>query len=173
MEQIMDYETAQKIFGSIVSGTIIAFDSQTVVPLLGGKSNPMLGRVFKHMTAAQAMVFGNVNSSAFVNMVRRRLILEGKDPNDYQPSERKWGTRIKGTAFVENKGEYYVEVLFLRPGNVVYYYNGQVIDKSEIIGFNPRDPSEESQGGLSNKVYIRTFKLASLISVRAFKQAWT
>jgi len=83
---------------------------------------------------------------------------------EFQPGPRQWGKRIDGTPFVEHKGKTYLECIFLKPGKSTYYLDGQVIEKKDIIGLPEK--KEGDQGGLKNKVIIRTFALDSIMRVR-------
>ena len=168
----MDYETARTVFGSLAGGTFVGIDTLTEVKLTGGRSNPHQGQVRKRMTGAQVMVFSNDQSNAYENMVRRRLAEEGRDPDSFQLGPRAWGTRIAGTPFVEHKGQYYLETIFLRAGAVQYELDGVAVDPADIQGLPERRESEDSQAGLERKVVIRTFALDSIIGLRAHGVQW-
>ncbi len=98
-------------------------------------------------------------------MVKRRLKKEGKDPGDFQLSARAWGTRIPNTAFVEHKGQFYVEVIFIKAGAVMYELDGVECDIDTIEGA-PEDREPTGQGGLVNQVIIRTLKCESITRIR-------
>lgn len=167
----MKYETAQKVFATLAGGTFVGLDSETKVPLAGGKKNPQQGRVTKQMFGATVMCFSNSNSNAYNNMVKRRLAAEGKDPEKFQLSPRVWGTRILETCFVEHNGKHYLEVIFLRPGPIQYLLDGRPIDESDIIGLKD-SPEPTGQAGLENQVIIRTFALESVTALRANGAEW-
>lgn len=169
----MDYQTAQNVFGSLAGGTFVGIDTRTEVKLTGGRKNPQAGRVTKVMRGAQIMVFTNAETNAYDAMVRRRLADEGKDPSTFELGERAWGTRVTGTPFVEHKGEYYLETIFMRPGTVEYELDGAVIPKDQIVGLPETRDNPDSQAGLANKVVIRTFKLDSIIGLRAMGVDWS
>jgi len=152
MKQVINKSIAQ-IFSAMNGNTIISMDTETVPVLKGGKSNPLQGRVTKVMRGASVMVFQNKNSNGYENMVRRRLEKEGKDV-DFQVGPRAWGTRVEGTPIVEHKGKTYLEVIFLRAGEVEYRLDGKAID-AELVG--EQTSSNGQQAGLDNKVVIRTF----------------
>ena len=153
-----------------VSGTdFVGIDTITTPVLKGGKSNPMQGRVEKHMTGASVMVFQNKNSSGYANMVERRLLAEGKDPASFELSPRAWGERVAGLPSVEHKGAEYLEVIFLKAGQVSYTLDGQPIAQGDIIGL--KDAAESTQGGLEAKVIIRTFKADSIKTIRISGQS--
>ena len=148
----------------VLGASFVGLDTLTIPTLKGGKGNPMQGEVAKFNEGSSVMVFQNKNSNGYENMVMKRLIAEGKNPESFELGKRTWGTRIEGTPLIEHKGEYYLEVIFLKSGEVSYYHEGKEIHKNEVIGLEEKE--EGKQGGLDNKVIIRTFKVASLISVR-------
>lgn len=152
--------------------TFISIDTETDVKLTGGKKNPMQGRVKKRVTGSNVMVFQNKNTNGYANMVRRRLEKEGKDPDSFELKPRTWGKRLKGTPFVEHKGEYYIEVIFLHPGKTEYLLDGKVVPKDVIVGLPPAK-KEAHQGGLDNKVIIRTYKVSSIKGITIDKQHYT
>lgn len=133
--------------------------------LTGGKSNPHLGRVRKINEGSKILFFRNTSGSGYNNMVKRRLEKEGKDPETFKLSPRAWGSRIPNTPFIEHKGNFYLEAIFVSSGKTHYELDGKKVDASEIQGLPVR--KESHQGGLSenNKVVIRSFKLESLVKV--------
>lgn len=134
--------------------------------------NPHYGRVTKRMSGASVMVFQNKSGSAYGAMVERRLKKEGKDPASFELQPRKWGERLTGTPFVEHNDQLYLEVIFLKPGKVEYMIDGKVVPKDSIIGLRDRAMDPE-QGGLEDKVVIRTFKVDSLERITINKTAYT
>jgi hypothetical protein len=148
-----------------VKGTkLLSIDISTEPTLLGGKKNPMKGHVRKIQVGANVMVAGMKKGSVYDNMVRRRLAAEGKDPDAFELQERKWGKRVDGTPFIENKGELYLEVFYVKPGKVHYEHNGKQIDPAFIEGLPPAR-EEAEQGGLEDKVIIRTVKLENILAM--------
>lgn len=149
-----------EILNNVNGASFISMDTTTTPKLKGGKGNEMQGRVQKHNKGASIMVFQNKKSNAYDNMVKRRLLAEGKDPDLFKISPRAWGERIAGMPLVTHKGALYLEVIFLASGTSTYTLDGKPIDKDQIIGLE--DKEEGKQGGLNNKVIIRTFKLDSV-----------
>lgn len=152
------------IMSNVSGASFIGLDTVTTVKLRGGQKNPMQGRVHKHMVGASVMVFSNTNSNAYDNAVKRRLEKEGKNPEDFKISPRQWGERVHGAPIVLHKGAEYLEVIFLKGGQVSYTLDGQPIDKAEIQGLDSKP--EGDQGGLDDKVIIRTFKADSIKAIR-------
>lgn len=152
----------------IKGATFISIDTLTTVTLTGGKSNPQQGRITKKMEGANCMLFQNKHLNGYEQMIRRRLEQEGKNPDSFQLGERAWGTRIPNTPFVEHKGKEYLEVIFLRPGKVSYFLDGQPIDKHDVNGL--KDHQEGEQGGLNDKVIIRTFAIENITKLTIDKR---
>lgn len=164
----MHYTTLVNAFQQVNGASFVGIDTLTEVTLLGGKKNPQQGRITKRMTGASVMVFQNKETNGYANMIGRRLLQEGKDPTSFVLGERAWGTRIPNMPIVEhikdNVTMYYVEVIFLRPGQVEYMQDGMPIAKHLIVGLQDRE--EGDQGGLDNKVVIRSFKASSITEIR-------
>lgn len=153
---------------AINGATFVGMDTHTDVPLKGGRKNPMQGRVTKRMLGATVMSFQNKNFSAYEAMVKRRLVAENKPPEDFKLGERAWGVRVPNMPIVEHfkdgDTKYYLEVIAINSGAVVHYLDGAPIKKEDIIGLPERQEGE--QGGLENKVIIRTFAAESITALR-------
>ena len=153
--------------------TFIGLDTETEPRMSGGKNNPFKGHVKKIMKGANVMVFQNKTVSGYDNMVKRRLAQEGKDPKTFTLQSRVWGTRIPNTPLVchvkDGTTKFYLEVIFLKTGEVHYEVDGVKFDTKAIPGLS-HTPQEGHQGGLNNKVIIRTFSLDSIKRVRINKE---
>lgn len=160
------------ILNQVNGTTFVSIDTLTKPTLKGGKSNPMQGRITKRMLGASVMVFQNKNSNGYENMVKRRLAAEGKDPETFTLGARAWGNRLENVPVVEHMGNYYLEVIFLKPGKVDYFLDGNPIASTEIQGLDLNKENADSQGGLENKVVVRTFAFASLLELRINKQVF-
>ena len=165
----MHITKAQAIFNNVSGSSFVGIDTETVVSLTGGKSNPHKGRVTKRTTGSNVMVFQNRQINGYAAMVERRLVAEGKKASDFKLQPRLWGTRIEDSPFVEHDKngttQYYLEVIFLKAGEVEYLLDGKVINKADIIGL-PMKKDAGGQGGLDDQVIIRSFKLDSITKVR-------
>ena len=166
----MKHATLVNAMANINGASFVGLDTHIDVTLTGGKTNPMQGRVTKRMIGATVMSFQNKNFSAYEAMVKRRLVAENKDPEAFVLGPRAWGTRIPNMPIVEHKGEYFLEVIFMKPGTVVYYLDGNSIDPMAIIGL--KAPTAGEQGGLEDKVIIRTFKAESITELRVDGQVF-
>jgi hypothetical protein len=156
--------TLKDIMKDVSGASFIGLDTVTTPVLTGGKANPMKGRVRKHMDGASVMVFQNKNSNGYENMVNRRLESEGFDAKTFNVGSRAWGERVEGLPIVTHKGADYLEVIFLKAGEVRYTLDGQPIEYADITGM--KKAVAGVQGGLENKVIIRTFKADSIKTIR-------
>lgn len=153
----------QSLLKDVDGNAIISIDTVTTPTLKGGKGNPLQGQIRKVMIGGNVMIFTNKRVNGYDAMVKRRLEKEGKDPASFQLSPRQWGERVDGTPFVKHNGQLYLEVIFLRAGKVHYTHGARPIDKAAITGLE--DKEEAHQGGLDNKVIIRTFKADSIQAI--------
>ena len=160
---------ARKIVAALVQvqgSSIASINTETVEELTGGKKNPMQGRVTKRTEGGKVMFFTNTNSNAYNNMVKRRLEAEGKDANNFTLGKRTWGERMPETPFVQHNNQLYVEVVYLAAPKIIrYFFDGVAIAKEAIIGLK-ENKAEGAQGGLENKVVIRTYKLENVKQIK-------
>ena len=181
MKKITRKELVELLLNPEISGingaSFIGLDTLTEVKLTGGKSNPMQGLVQKASIGSSVMVFQNKNSNGYENMVRRRLEAEGKDAETFEVKPRSWGVRIENTPLVhhtDKKGNenYYLEVIFLKaPTSVSFFHAGKPIKKDLIQGLDD-DREEGTQGGLDNKVIIRSYKIDSIARITINKEVY-
>jgi hypothetical protein len=145
-----------------------SINTLTVPVLTGGKKNPMQGRITKETFNGNVLFACNINGNTYMNMVKKRLAQEGKDPESFVLGALPWGERIQNTPFITNKGEIYVQVSYLHPPKeIIYRFCGHIIDKADIIGL--KESSNGEQGGLDNKVPVRTPKLSSIVGLKMGK----
>lgn len=164
----MQYATLIAALQNVNGSSFVGLDTLTTPKLSGGKKNPQQGRVTKRMHSASVMVFQNKNINGYEAMVQRRLIAEGKDPVSFELGERTWGERIPNLPIVKHEKDgtvkHYLEVIFLKPGKVEYLLDGNPIAKADVVGLNESEGGE--QGGLDNKVIIRTFAAENITALR-------
>lgn len=165
---------------SVNGASFISIDTITIPTInktLSGRGktatvNPHYGRIRKVMTGAVVMVFQNKTINGYEAMVNRRLAAEGKDPASFTLGPRKWGTRMENLPVVEHNGEYYLEVIFLKPGPVQYFLDDHIIDPDLIQGMREAAKDETQQGGLENQVVIRSFKFDSITKIKIDKNTF-
>ena len=164
----MKFETFQNVMNN-VNGCEVAFiDTLTNVTLKGGRKNPFQGRIQKRMKNSKILLATN---SMYADTVKSRLASEGKDPENFVLQPRKWGSRMENMPVVahnkDGQVKHYLEVIFESSGVVEYLLDNDVVDPTTIEGFESNNSeSENSQGGLQNKVIIRTFDMDSVVELR-------
>jgi len=161
----MKYETLVEIVNSVKGTKFASIDTTTEVKLTGGKKNPFQGRVTKK-TSNNMVIMTNTPENVYSNMVKKRLVEEGKDFKEFELKPRKWGIREGDTCIIDHNGKKYLEAIFVRGGDSVYYVDGVETDPDKIEGLPEKKMSEESQGGLEDKVIIRTFASDSIDNIR-------
>lgn len=141
-------------------------------PKANGVVNPHHGLIRKIRDNVNVMVFQNKSVNGYEAMIHRRLLAEGKEPSSFQLGKRVWGTRLENLPIVEHKGKYYLEVIFLREGPVRYLLNDREIKFEDIQGLASTVTNEFHQGGLDNKVTIRTFEFQSIQKITIDKKQY-
>ena len=157
----------EQLMQDVNGNSFISITTETIVKLPGGKKNPLQGLVTKRTTGSNVMVYQNKTTNAYENMVNKRLAQEGKNPGSFTVGPRTWGTRVPNTPFVEHNGQLYLEVIFLHCGEVKYFAGETEIDPSPL---DLPNHEEGEQGGLNDKVIIRTFKVESIKAITINKQ---
>jgi len=92
----------------------VGFDMLTDVKLTGGKKNEMQGEINKVHVGFVAMLFSNKVRSAYGKMVNKRLKEQDSNAKEFEPSSLPWGVRVKDTACIENKGQDYVQLIYVQ-----------------------------------------------------------
>lgn len=162
----MKYDSLKEVLESVNGSTFAGIDTVTQVKLKGGKKNPLQGKVSKITKGSTVMLFTNKKSNGYVNMIKRRLEKEGKDPESFILSPRVWGERVANTPFVEHNGKVYMECIFLKTGKTSYIVDGEEVEKENIEGLPEVNQNDDSQGGVENKVIIRTYAIESIEKLR-------
>jgi len=166
----MKYETLINAVSNVSGNSFVGLDMVSTVKLKGGKKNEQQGRVQKRVTGATVQVFQNKGVNGYEAMVKRRLVAEGKSAEDFVLSERAWGTRLDNTPIVEHTKDgdtkYYLEAVFQNAGEVEYLLDGVPVALEDIVGLDTPKVSETSQGGLDNKVAIRTIDANNIVTIR-------
>lgn len=164
----MDFQKVKSEVDKIKGTAFIGLDTETEVVLKGGKKNPLQGKVKKVTTGANVMIFAGSDQNGYENMVKRRMLDEGKDPSTFVLGSRAWGTRIPRTPFIEHNTKHYLECIFISPGKSVYLVDGVPTDKFAIEGLPETKEKEEptGQGKIDNQIILRTFSFDSITAIR-------
>jgi hypothetical protein len=165
----MKSNTLFNAVGNVSGNSFVGLDMVSTVKLKGGKANPHQGRVQKRVTGATIQVFQNKESNGYENMVKRRLVAEGKAAEDFTLSERTWGERLDNLPVVKHEKDgqtkYYLEGIFQNSGEVEYLLDGKPVALEDIEGLEAKAPTS-GQGGLENKVAIRTIDAENIVTLR-------
>ena len=86
----MKIETVKEIINTIKGTRFASLDTTTSVSLKGGKGNPFQGRVVKK-TLGSTVILAVSAENVYANMVKKRLLEEGKDFTEFKLQPRKWG----------------------------------------------------------------------------------
>jgi len=158
----MNLDSVLDLINVTKEGDTVLMTTISDVKLTGGKKNPLQNKVKKRVTDSRVMLnCGNLYQS----LVTESLINEGKEPEAFTPHVRPWGKRVDNTPIIEHNGQYYLETIFVSNGNVEYLVDDTVTNKEEIEGLPESKVSDDSQGGLANKVIVRTHKLDSIVCI--------
>jgi len=103
----------------------------------------------------------NASYKAEVNAAR---LAEGKEA-DFEPTDRKWGTRVGETPLFENKGRDYVHCLIV--DTIEHHYvapNGDAVEFDQFRQFVPeqRDPASQQ---LEEPVIVRSYNVDNVEQV--------
>ena len=128
-------------------------------PSMRKTGNPFIGRVRKVTLANVSIGF------VYANSVNRARVKEGVEP-DFTPAPRKWGVRINGTPLVEHKGQYYLEVRWLRTMSSFLTLDREEVKDEETLAdiksFIPTKSSNAEHQGLEDEIILRDYKLESI-----------
>lgn len=69
----MTTHNIRTVLENVSGNSFVGLDTEVVVPLKGGKSNPMQNRVTKRTIGSRVQVFTNKGVNGYANMVHRRL----------------------------------------------------------------------------------------------------
>ena len=159
----MKLSQINSIISQIKGTTFASLDSTTEEKLSGGKKNPHLGRVTKKTDNIRIILFASMKG--YENMVKRRLIKEGKNPDDFKVASLPWGNRIsEDSPIIEHNGNYYIQTIAQGSGQSRYFLDNREVEKESIIGM--KEPTKSVKQNLDNEVVVRTFKLDSIREIR-------
>lgn len=173
----MELKQLKEVLSTVNGATFAGIDTAVGVKLKGGKKNPMQGRVTKHTTGSNVILYANTDDSPYKAMVQRRMEAEGKDPSTFELKPRAWGVRDGKTPIILHNDKAYLEVIFIKGGKSQYFLDDEPIAKEDIEGMDDEpvetEASKASQGGIEDKVVIRTYSLDSIKELRLMGQAIT
>lgn len=126
------------------------------------RGNPLYDRVSK-----VARVLAKVGAWDYTHEVNVQRLQEGRLAN-FIPADRQWGTRVRGTPFVEYKGETYIEYRLQEVLFVDYLVDDHPATAEEdaiIEEFLQQRPVEGARQELSEGVRVRDPRLTSVVGI--------
>jgi hypothetical protein len=151
-EGIMDVFMLQNLLDKINGCTFANIDSIT---------EPSNG-IRKETKGTRVILFTNKKSSGYDNMVRRRLVAAGKNPDRFSLGDLPWGKRLPNSPLIENKGKYYLQCIVLAEGPSKYYIGEREINPAGLL----RTGQKTNQGlPPGEEVIVACFKLESITRI--------
>ena len=96
--------------------------------------------------------------------VNRQRIREDKEP-DFTPFPRRWGTRVRGTPFVEHEGKLYFEAKVQKRLETAYFSGQQAVGLDRIQPFL-RNKEEGISQQVEAPIVLRDYLLENIVAVR-------
>ena len=153
VEQIID------LLKSIRGCTFASLDAETIV------------KGFRHVkTGERVIVFTNKKSSGYENMVKRRLLGAGLNPDSFVLGDLPWGQRVPDTPLITHKGEYYLQTIFLGAWTSKYYLGSQEVPEHLLGGIITRPRHYEQGLPKEKEVTVKTYKLSSITGIRLMRE---
>jgi hypothetical protein len=81
----------------------------------------------KETTGIRVILFTNKKSSGYENMVKRRLIEAGKNPDNFVSGDLPWGEQVPNSPLVEHKGKVYLKCVLLSEGQPRYFIGNREV----------------------------------------------
>lgn len=127
----MDRVTLENVLAEVSGCTFASLDAVTTVS--PGITHEVMGK--------RVILFTNKKSSGYENMVRRRLIEAGKDPDTFVVGDLPWGTRVPNSPLIEHreKGKVYLQAIELAPGISKYFMLGKEANPNDL-GIKKKEP---------------------------------
>jgi len=148
----MELAQLQELLSRIKGCTFASLDAETV---------PKPG-IHKIVTGERVMLFTNKQTSGYENMVRRKLIQAGKNPDNFVLSELPWGERVPGTPLIYHEGRHYLQTILLAPGEANYFIGRHKVNP-EDVGIKERRTNQGLPKG--NEVLVSTYALDSITRI--------
>jgi len=150
----MNLEVLIKVLDRVQGCTFATIDSVT---------EPSKG-IEKVTTGERVLLFNNLNSSGYENMVKRRLIEAGKDPRNFSVGDPPWGERLPNSPLIVHNGRTYLQTIELKEGAVEYFTTSIVGRRKieDISAYNLREHRSNQGLPKGEEVKVKTYKLESI-----------
>lgn len=118
----MDRAVLENIIAGIDGGALAILDATT-------HPHPAITKV---TTGKRVLLFTNKNGSDYERIVRRRLVEVGKNPNNFELHDPKWGVRVIDTPLIEHRGKTYLQCIDITEGQSEYFMLGERADPNNL-----------------------------------------
>jgi hypothetical protein len=145
----MELFVLQNLLDKIQGCTFASIDAET---------EPSKG-IHKVTTGIRVILFTNKKSSGYENMVKRRLIEAGKNPDNFVLGDLPWGQRLENSPLIENKGKFYLQCILLTEGTSKYYIGDREISGNGL-GLRGRFPNQGLPPG--DEVLVACYNIDSI-----------
>jgi hypothetical protein len=144
----MEYEALKLILDRVQGCTFATIDS-TVEVSTGVK---------KITKGTRVILFTNKRVSGYEQMVRRRLLEAGQNPDNFVLGDLPFGERVPDTPLIFYRGVYYLQTIILEPGQSTGRIGNREVSLEGIL-----PPRRTNQPLLpENQVHVATYKLSSI-----------
>ena len=116
----------------------------------------------RRTTGERVILFANKNVSGYENMVKRRLLASGKDPDSFHLGELPWGERLSGTPLIHHKGKYYLQTILVSAPSVEYFLGDTRVNPL-AFGVKPRVID-------GDKVVVQTYNVENIQRLTAMRE---
>jgi hypothetical protein len=95
-------------------------------------------------------------------LVKTRLVLSGRNPDNFVIGQAAWGERLEGSPLIQHKGKEYLQCIVLEEGDVSYTLFGKPVDRAVIEG----DSRTNQRLPVGLEVSVRTYKMESITALQ-------
>lgn len=122
----------------------------------------------KVTTGKRVILFTNKKSSGYDNLVRRRLIEAGKNPDNFATGELQWGQRVPNSPLIVHGDRYYIECVELTEGSSRFF----LLDGKEVNENDLNLRSRRTNQGLSpeDEVHVIMPKIENITRIALMKE---
>jgi len=171
--QIITTENLQTLLNALSNEPADVTIVSRTEPAMRKRGNPYLGKLFKVSTVSGTL---NWHYTAEVNKQRDREggfeIVDGvptvKEVETFVAKERKWGTRLPNSPFVEHKGNFYLEMKVNESQGHQYrdenneLVEGEALEKRKAF-FSKK--SSSSRQGVENQIILRDYRFDRITAI--------
>lgn len=165
-KQSNNIEVLKAALNGFKGTTFAGITTLTNVKMMGGKKNLFQGRVQK-LVKSGITLFDS--AKGYENRVNKQLVQEGKEPN-FCVGDLAWGERVGDSPIITHNDKFYLQSVFLnKPSEVIYILDGEMVVDKEVLNFiksTEISSNGGNQGGLAEKVNVRTFSFDSVLILK-------